>query len=283
MRLRISTNEEIAGFAKLVRDAYADHDIMLPPDSQVAKYAEAAEKLSAAKASGKNLADWGKEKYIEVVADVMECQRLATAIKWAREKTQFVQYLPRLLKGGIDPTEKKRTVAKDLCFELKTLEMFEAAGIPADLVEPDVVFELQGHRIVVACKSLYSLSNMENQVRKATRQIVRTDQRGLIALSIDQVVRMRELMDVEDEAEFQNRIESVAIGFAKKYDTSFARWITKRQVIGLLISLSTLTNLRREHVHASAQFVVIQNRCSEQSPYFRIIRELDRRLLNRIV
>jgi len=274
-KLTTQTYKKISEFGDLIRDEYAKNGINLPPNSFVMDYIKSAELLDSAWSKGDRTITEDKEKFSKVLENTLECFRLGSALKWAMNKNTLDRSLRHILKGSIDPTDKKRTEAKDFCFELQIIEILESAGINADLIEPpDIVFTLDDLELVIACKCAYSLGNLEKNIRKATRQIVKAGKKGLIALSIDGLVDHLRLLLVKDEHEIHNLIDGYATAFIRKYEKSFPFWIRSRNVIGIIISLSTLTILRDRKLPTTAQYIIINPRCTENSPYFAKLEKL---------
>ncbi|MFH2056677.1 MAG: hypothetical protein ABIJ61_12010 [bacterium] len=281
MRLKKTTNEELAEFAVLLEEAFLESGVDIPRGSEVAGYIDAAKRLSRARIEGEDLSNMGEPKFLALVEKVLECQRLATAVRWARSEPNLARHMERLLRGSVDPTAKKRTAAKDKAFELIMHSIFNSSGICARLAEPDIVFALEGREYSIACKCLYSPKNIQKQISRAKRQIVESGRRGLIAMSIENVVRLKDLLFVPDLEALNDRITRAAGAFAKHYDTQFAKWINTAKVIGLMMSLSSLITVQRENLFLSAQHVILMNRVSEDSPYFSVLTEINELLFRK--
>jgi hypothetical protein len=282
MNLKLSENrlEDIVSFAEVVREAYAKEGIPIPDSSHISKYIKAADQYAELLESGQDLSQIERQTFLEMIDGVLQCQTLANAVKWLGDRDPAKLHLSKLLAGSIDPTEKKRSKAKDFCFELKLLGALEAAGIPATLKEPDIAFTLDSQEFSIACKSLYSYGQLEKRVREARRQIAKTNSRALIALNVDGIIRVQDVLVSDDEATFGRLFSARVEHFARKHDHDFGRWIgpDERKVIGILISLSSLTTLIKEEAFCTAQYLLVMNRCPDTSPYFSVLQQLEQKL-----
>jgi len=268
-KLTTYTYQEISDLGNLIRDVYAKNEINLPPNSPVMEYINSAEKLCSSWLAGCETIKEDKKDFLRILENTLECLRLGSALKWTKDSNTLDRHLKFMLKGFIDPTNKERTRAKDFCFELQMTEVLTSAGITANLVEPpDIVFNLEDLELVIACKCAYSPANLEKNIKKATRQIRKTEKKGLIALSIDALVDHSKLLQVQDDNEFYNLIDGYTTGFIKQYERQLPYWIGSRNVIGIIVSLSTLTLLKQRKLPSVAQYIVINPRCSENSPYY---------------
>jgi hypothetical protein len=267
--------EEISRLGDLIVTMYNQHGVQLDPTSEIARYVDSAKRLSSAWQAGDKTITRDSRQFFRILEGSMECLKIGKALQWARNKPDLQLHLKKILKGSIDPTGKQRTEAKDFWFELMVLARLEAAGIHSDLVEPpDVQFELNGSKFVVACKCAYRESNLKVQLRKATRQILKTDQKGIMAICIDALLNHSDLVIAPSQRDLYNRVMDKTERFLKQHERLLPAWINSRKVIGLLIFASTLSIIEDEKVPREGHFVLVNNRCTMNSPYFQIVRQL---------
>ena len=99
-----------------------------------------------------------------------------------------------LISGHSHPSnEGKHTPARNAQFELYMAALFARAGIPSQLAEPDVVFELGNATLGLAAKRVKSRSAFRERLRDGLRQVsLRYDQGdievGVIAVDISVLV-----------------------------------------------------------------------------------------------
>ncbi len=149
------------------------------------------------------------------------------------------------MKGLLDPTTDVRTVAKDTVFELEMLNHCRAAGLQANLAEPDIEFRIGSSMYTFACKCLYSAGNVEKQFKKARNQIVKRGLPGIIALNISAITDHSRICDVDSEASYEKAIANAAYQFKRRHARSYARWIGKGKgrgnVMGVLVVLDSIS------------------------------------------
>jgi hypothetical protein len=273
--------EEISRLGDLIVNVYNQHGIKLDPDSEIMQYVNSAKLLSSKwQAADKSITRNSRE-FFRILEGTLECLRIGSAIQLIRNKPNMQLNLKKMLKGQIDPTEKKRTEAKDFWFEISVLARLEIAGISAELVEPpDIEFVLDDSKFVIACKCAYTESNLKGQIRKATRQILRTGKKGIIAICVDALLDHSDLVIAPTSDELYTRIADKTENILKSYEQFLPIWIDSRKVIGLLLFASTLSIIEDEKSPREGQFVLVNNRCTPTSPFFQVVQKLGTQLLN---
>ncbi|MGB8657165.1 MAG: hypothetical protein WCE90_05205 [Candidatus Zixiibacteriota bacterium] len=267
--------EDVSKFGDLIVSVYDQFNISLNPQSQIMRYVNSAKLLFSKWQADDDSMSHNRREFFGIMEGCLECLRIGTAIQWVKNKPNLQLHLKKMLKGYIDPTGKKRTEAKDFWFELNVLARLESAGIHAELVEPpDIEFVLDGSKFVIACKCAYSESNLEVQIKRAKRQISRTSEKGIIAISIDALLDHSDLVIAPTQSDLYNRIADKAQRFLRQYEQFLPDWINSRRVIGLLIFASTLSIIEDEKTPREGQFVLINNRCTPGSPYMLDLQKL---------
>ncbi|HEX7400684.1 MAG TPA: hypothetical protein VF369_00770 [candidate division Zixibacteria bacterium] len=267
--------EDVSKLGDLIVDVYNQFDIPLAPQSEMMRYIKSAKLLfSEWQADDKNITN-NSRKFFGIMEGCLECLRIGSAMQWVKNKPNLQLHLKKMLKGFIDPTEKERTDAKDFWFEINVAARLESAGIRAELVDPpDIEFVLDSSKYVIACKCTYSESNLEEQIRRARKQILRTSEKGIIAICIDALIDHSDLVIAPTQSVLYSRIMDKTERFLKQYERFLPDWINSRKVIGLLIFASTLSIIEDENTPREGQFVLINNRCSPNSPYMQVMKNL---------
>ena len=245
------------------------------------RYVNSAKLLFSKWQAGDKSITYDSNEFFRILEGSLECLRIGTAIRLVKNKPNLQLHLKKMLKGYLDPTGNKRTVAKDFWFEISVLARLEIAGISSELVDPpDVEFVIDGSKFVIACKCAYSESNLKVQIRRARRQILRTGKKGIIAICIDALLDHSYLVIVPTQDQLYKRIADQTEVFLKQHERLLPGWINSRKVIGLLIFASTLSIVENERTPREGQFVLINNRCTPNSPSSRVIQKLAAQLEN---
>ncbi|MFQ6311839.1 hypothetical protein [Lysobacter capsici] len=95
------------------------------------------------------------------------------------------QHLLDLKRGSLDPSDRKRSPAKDKLWELELWAALNDRGIPAELEEPDIVARTPSGSIAIACKRIYSAQNAASSMSYGIKQLDRTGLTGVLAVTIE--------------------------------------------------------------------------------------------------
>lgn len=100
--------------------------------------------------------------------------------------------LQAIVGGSDNPDDDVTTLARDTQFELFLYTAFRKFGASAQLEEPDLLVSSKGVVFPVAAKRPTSIERLDDKLRRASSQIDRSNQLGVAAISLDQVIRPRE-------------------------------------------------------------------------------------------
>ena len=198
---------------------------------------------------------WGpgipKERLREFALVLYESSELALIIKhvWAvcddETKSLFVQ----ALKGPNHATEEKPTSVKprNTATELAVAARLNMAGMPTrGVIEPDLLSDLDGTKIFIACKRLSSEKQIRKNIRDALEQIQRASliprrnaKRGIIALDISKLANQDSLIFHAPSVEAMNlEAERVKADFLSKHVAPLHAKPTHLYCLGYLIEFS---------------------------------------------
>ncbi len=285
LRLKKTSAQDIADYALMVEDTFLKFGVGIPPSSEIGRIISFGKEYSESLRIGTDQSSWGQDKYREIMSGVLQLQIIASVVKFAGHRPEIQPMLRKLMKGSVDPTSIEHSKAKDFMFELQMLSLLDSGKINSELKEPDIVFELQGQQYAMACKTLYKSNNqsrsLENQLRKAKRQISISGLHGVVALAIQFVVRDRRLFLSSSEPDFGRIVSSESERFLKRYEDVIFRTLGGTKIFGVLLLHTTLVQLESEKIFASAQYLLGRNLCSLQSQYMHVLNELEDKLLAR--
>lgn len=271
------TYREVDELGNLILDVYHRYGITLQSDSPILRYISSAKLMFSKWQAGERT--FKPRERASMLEEGLECLRIGSAIRWLESKPNLKEKLKKLLQGTVDPTQKVRTEAKDYFFELNLASRLESAGVDPSLMEPDMMLNLSGTKLAVACKCIYSARNLGSQVKKAADQILRTGEKGIIALCIDAQLRQSPLMSVPTQAEFNRRVEDQTRQFLNLNRAKIRDRVGGRKdVIGLLLFVSTLSLVEDIKLPQEGQYLRLDNVCSENEPEIELVKTLASRL-----
>lgn len=278
---KVLSCQEINKLGDLILDVYRNYGIKLDPRSEIAHYVNSAKRLASSWETGDKTITRDSRQFATILLECLKCVRVGEAIKLAKKKPNLQPFLKKMLKGQIDPTDKKRTLAKDFWFEISVLARLQLAGIHADLIEPpDIQIIMGGRKLGIACKCAYSESNLGKQFRKAKNQIARSGEKGIIAICVDALLDHSELVIAPDVRELHGRVTGQIEGLLRRHARLLPTWINSRNVIGIVLFASTLSIVEEGNTPREGQHAFVVNRCSRDSPYWQVVDEFGDKLMD---
>jgi len=270
--LRKDSYKEILESAETIKRIYSEKKIKIHNRSYINKCLKSAYKLYDS---------WKKRDYsiiqngtfFEIIPHALECHRIGTALEWVEKKHGLEEKLKLILKGSIWPYDRfKKNQAKDTAFEVYTLARFEKAGLEPEFEEPDVVFKHRGNEFSIACKFIHSEKKLKKNIRKAVKQIERSNKLGIISLCIDEI-SPHEVMH-NNAAHFDIYLNQIFVEFIKEYSGLLNKIIRSREVIGLIMSYSTSIIIKDINLPAFVGEWGLNPRCESESSEFANLREI---------
>lgn len=238
MQYKIYKYQYIRDLAEIIRNTYKENGITINPTSSLEETLDAAEELARAWEDKDKSITADEERFLKILRLSLTCLYLGEAINYVKTKTGLRTKLKKLLKDTLDPSERKVSEARNFAFELYLAGKLESKGIHTSFVEPDIHFRLLSHELVLACKHPFSLRNIGKLIKKAKRQIARSNFKGFIGLAIDQLVKHPGGVVVKDEADWGCYAEYQFREFSSQNEAIIMRKLNRSPVIGLIISLN---------------------------------------------
>jgi hypothetical protein len=264
--------------AAFIESQFLESGINIPPSSRYEKYFECLSylgKCSKREEYDKVLNKFGIELILQALHETMELLGVLNAFE-KENNPENMKKFRNVLSGSLIPKGIERVSAsRDILFEMNVAAHFFNANIQCELEEPDIIIYIDGTPLFIACKRPQGINNLENNIRKARRQIAKRGT-GIIALSLDKIINPEvNILDSENINSLDRGIDSEIRKFFKEHKIDLYRWIKDdRKVIGIFCSLRLLGHLRKEDFFVSSQKMHLYNLCSETSPYIEILSKI---------
>lgn len=125
------------------------------------------------------------------------------ALREIDEIIEIVEHLPAdidsttnlllsLVRGGTDsPDDEATAAAREAQYELYLGAVFRRAGLKARHGKPDLTVLIDGAELLIEAKRPGSAARVDDRIRSAVHQLRNAPAPGVIALSVDQVIRPR--------------------------------------------------------------------------------------------
>jgi len=144
----------------------------------------------------------------------------------------------RLLHEGHEhPDAPSADRARDAQYELYLRAILTKGGLDVALQEPDLVARFGDHSLNVAAKRPTSVRALDDRLRSATKQLDRCAGVGIVAMSLDQIVRERDhLLVVPDMAALQPAMADAVALFLLEHRNLIARRASRRPPAAILFT-----------------------------------------------
>lgn len=227
-------------------------------------------------------AEEGQRVYPDFVSAMFEIHdfvRVYTAFKDvpAAALTHIVDKLRRAVTGPIHRVDETpaSTAARNFLFEAATMAVGHqpALGLRALLDAPDAGFAFQSRNVWIECKRIGSVSAIEENVRKASRQLTGPlsrpglGHRGLVALDVSKVINCGDsIYMADDDQQLLAIVNRMMNGFIIEHSPIWESIYERRhrKLIGTLIRFAFMATSRQRNllVYASQWAVNPRAGCS---------------------
>jgi hypothetical protein len=99
--------------------------------------------------------------------------------------------LRQLTQGSLNPDDDTTTAARDTQYELFLYAILSNSGLVVELGEPDLLVSSKSGTFPIEAKRPGLASRVDERLHAAVKQVRARQQTGIVALSLDQVIRPR--------------------------------------------------------------------------------------------
>jgi len=195
------------------------------------------------------------EKLSFVLLEIFEIIEVVEAIE--TPSTRELRRLALLVKGGIHPDDETSSPGRDAQYELWLHAFLRKKGLPCLLGDPDLRLRWQGTTIPLEAKRPGSLKSLDDRYRKALHQLDPYPQGGIVALSLDLLLRPRgKVLYAESPLQASELMDLIFLQHAKaliSQDSPLTKRGGGRNAIGFLFT-GKLPAFIREHGAFAAEF-----------------------------
>ena len=159
------------------------------------------------------------------------------------------QYLLNLVSGKLDLFNNDASLAKDTLWELELWSSMLRSDASATLQDPpDIVVELTGGRIAIACKKIYSERNLEKNLSEAVGQVEGDYDVGIVAMNLDALVPAGQFLRTRTEREMANRLQGMNADFLRRHDRHLTKYLSTGRLICALVSIHAIVEVKEWRV-----------------------------------
>ena len=225
---------------ELIRHLYKESNIQLNPTSQLYKLLESAEKL---------VDEWAKdnkETEMALLFQFLHIERISRAIQILSGEELKEKYLKALLHGSLNFFDREISHAKSILFELEVCAKLRKTVPDTQLAEPDVVVNLQGHKIAIPCKKIFSEKGVSKILSNAVAQFEKSFDFGIVAVNIDDLIPAEVTLQARTFKELSDKMHTVNMIFLTNHERHFNRYLSTSRIIGVIASNSLVADILDE-------------------------------------
>jgi hypothetical protein len=130
---------------------------------------------------------------LQIMFDLREIDEITEIVEHFRVAPlpAAIAKLSKIVSGVEHPDEEPQSTARDTQYELFLHTMFQRSPIKSKLGEPDLILTWKGVRFALEAKRPKSDNSFDDNLRKAANQLEQRSTPGIVAISLDQVLRPR--------------------------------------------------------------------------------------------
>ena len=235
-----------------IKALFANSNVILTPNSGLQKLINDAAKLSD---------DWflslDSKVDFKLLLNALYLDRIADSILLlsSLDIEERKTHLEKLKRGSIELLKREKSISKDKLWELELWRILKTKIDSVFLDEkPDIVIKLNGSKIGIACKKLYSEGHVQNVISKAVNQIEKDFKFGAIAINLDDLIIGESILRINHHIEARNVLQKFNTDFITRHDRHLRKYLESQRIIAFIVSTSIPIENRIEEPKFSYAF-----------------------------
>ncbi|MHB8882518.1 MAG: hypothetical protein ACYC69_13540 [Thermodesulfovibrionales bacterium] len=222
----------------LIRNLYKESNVQLKSTSQLYGLLESAEKLVDAWASGNS-----DTTDTALLFKSLHVERISSAVEVLSREDLRNKYLKDLLRGTLNFFERQPSHAKSILWELEVCAKIRETIPETQLTEPDVVVSLQGQKIAIPCKKIFSEKGVPKVLSNAVFQFEKMFDFGIVAINIDDLIPADVLLKAKTFEELGDKLHRANMIFLANHERYFKKYLSKSRIIAVIASTSLIADI----------------------------------------
>ena len=186
-----------------------------------------------------------KELRTSLLFAAIQIDRIATSILAAQDDPMLSSLLRDLLEGSINLFNRAPAKAKNILWELEVYSILKLHALDVFLDEPDVVVQIEGENVGVACKKLYSEANVGKVVSEAVHQIERAGEFGIVAINLDDTFPPDVILNGESLKAISATLSQRNDQFMARHQHTLQRYLPSGRSLSALVSSAVIADVPR--------------------------------------
>ncbi len=221
--------------AKGIEDLYAEAGVRLPAKCTLAMLIANVKSLIAMVSIDASAGYTAMEGFRAV-----QLYRVADAILALRDVIGGDAYL-RKITADLDFFKSERSPAKDIFWELELWWIIRRKLPTARLLDPpDIMLELDGGTMGIACKAVYSEKKVQSALSTGVKQVTGNCDAGVVAFNIDSLIPPGCVVREENKAGLDRKLQGVVDEFVKRHERHIHRYMEEQRLAAVAVFISAV-------------------------------------------
>jgi hypothetical protein len=156
------------------------------------------------------------------------------------------KYLKDLLQGSLNFFEREPSHAKSILWELEVCAKIRKTIPHTQLAEPDVVVSLQGLKIAIPCKKIFSEKGVSKVISNAVSQFENLFDFGIVAINIDDLIPADVVLKARTFEELGNKLHRANMNFLANHERHFKKYLSNSRIIAVIASTALVADITDE-------------------------------------
>jgi hypothetical protein len=226
---------------ELIRNQYKESSIQLNPTCQLYGLLKSAEKLVDEWASGDS-----ETTNMTLLFKSLHIERISSAMQVLSSEKLKKKYLKDLLQGSLNFFEREPSHAKSILWELEVCAKIRKTIPHTQLAEPDVVVSLQGLKIAIPCKKIFSEKGVSKVISNAVSQFENVFDFGIVAINIDDLIPADMVLKARTFEELGNKLHRANMNFLANHERHFKKYLSNSRIIAVIASTALVADITDE-------------------------------------
>lgn len=216
-----------------IENLYAERGVRLPAECTLAIWIANVRSIADKRATSPESGHTPMEHF-----QAIQLYRVTDAILALRDVKGGESYL-RKITANLDFFTPERSVAKDIFWELELWWMIRRKLPTAKLMDPpDIMLNLDGGALGLACKSVYSEASVEKALSTGVKQITGNCDAGVVAFNIDSLLPPACVIKAKDKEGLDQLMHPKIDGFIKRHRRHIDRYLNQRRLAAVAVCIS---------------------------------------------
>lgn len=180
---------------------------------------------------------------IRLVYSAAHFNRIADVLIPLRGTPDCARFLPKFRSGTLDLFKRERSFAKNVLWELEMSLLLRTRAFDVSFAEPDIVTNLEGVKIAIACKKLYSDKHIQNVLSEAVQQIESSFDLGIVALNLDDLVPANSTLEAQTLYLAERKLIEMNNSFLARHDRHFRKYLASGRLLSVFVSTGVVVEI----------------------------------------